>query len=78
MVAFDRVIVLEHKAVVGGLKCLYRITKRKQAHHTNYPLLDLAELLGCNYFEKLKVNGQQYTIVQFLMLTVLLRNITIN
>lgn len=51
------VVILEHEAVIGGFKCLYHLTKKEQAHHTNYAdLLELAELLGCQYFEKLKVN----------------------
>lgn len=45
--------VLEHEAVIVDFKCLYHLTKREQAHHTNFPeLLDLAELLGCDYFTK--------------------------
>ena len=41
MVAFEPTTVLEHEAVIGGFKYL---TKREQAHHTNFPeLLDLAE-----------------------------------
>lgn len=56
MTAFDPVINMEHDAILGGFKCLYFLTKREQAHHTNYPaLLDLAKLLGCDYFKKLKV-----------------------
>ena len=58
LVAFEPVVVLEHEAVIGAFKCLYHLTKREQSHHTNYPaLLDLAELLGCDYFEKLKMKG---------------------
>lgn len=54
MAAFDPVIVLY---------CLYYLTKREQAHHTNYPaLLELAELLGCDYFKKLKVNNCHATV----------------
>ena len=57
LAAFEPVVVLEHEAVIGGFKCLYHITKREQAHHTNYPaILELAELLGCEYFKKLKVS----------------------
>ena len=57
LVAFEPVIIFEHEAVIGGFKCLYHLTRKEQAHHTNYAdLLELAELLGCHYFEKLKVN----------------------
>lgn len=35
----------------------YEIAYHEIAYHTNYPkLLSLAELLGCDYFTKLKVN----------------------
>ncbi|XP_077088343.1 uncharacterized protein LOC143740185 [Siphateles boraxobius] len=55
LVAFEPVVVLEHEAVIGGFKCLYHTIKRKQPHHTNYPaLLEFAEILGCDYFKKLK------------------------
>ncbi|KAK5921451.1 hypothetical protein CgunFtcFv8_025156 [Champsocephalus gunnari] len=48
---------MEHEAVIGGFKCLYWLVKNEVAHHTNYPqLLSLAQLLGCDYFEKLKVD----------------------
>lgn len=62
--AFDPVIVLEHEADIGGVyKCLYYLTKREQAHHTNYPaLLELAELLGCDHFKKLKVKNYHATV----------------
>ncbi|KAI4818899.1 hypothetical protein KUCAC02_004190 [Chaenocephalus aceratus] len=58
----------EHEAVIGGFKCLSWLVKNKMAHHTNYPkLLSLAQLLGCDYFEKLKVdqrnNYQSHRIV---------------
>lgn len=54
--AFEPTITMEHEAVVGAFKCLYWLVKHEIAHHTNYPaLLDLAKLLGCQYFEKLKV-----------------------
>lgn len=56
LVAFEPNVILEHEAVIGGFKCLYHLVKKEQAHHTNYSdLLDLAELLGCDYFKKLKV-----------------------
>ncbi|KAI4822899.1 hypothetical protein KUCAC02_008420 [Chaenocephalus aceratus] len=62
LVAFDPVITLEHEAVIGGFKCLYLLTKKEHAHHTNYAdLLELAELLGCQYFEKLKIGKTNYT-----------------
>ncbi|KAK1876665.1 Zinc finger protein 862 [Dissostichus eleginoides] len=62
LVAFDPVITLEHEAVIGGFKCLYHLTKKEHAHHTNYAdLLELAELLGCQYFEKLKIGRTNYT-----------------
>lgn len=52
--AFDPVIVLEHEAVIGGFI---------NAHHTNYPaLLELAELLGCDHFKKLKVKNYHATV----------------
>ncbi|XP_034075010.1 E3 SUMO-protein ligase KIAA1586-like [Gymnodraco acuticeps] len=59
---------MEHEAVIGGFKCLYWLVKNEIAHHTNYPkLLSLAQLLGCDYFEKLKVdqrnNYQSHRIV---------------
>ncbi|KAK5878740.1 hypothetical protein CesoFtcFv8_024121 [Champsocephalus esox] len=50
-----------HEAVIGGFKCLYHLTKKEHAHHTNYAdLLELAELLGCQYFE-LKIGKNNYT-----------------
>ncbi|KAF3837753.1 hypothetical protein F7725_009521 [Dissostichus mawsoni] len=50
------------QAVIGGFKCLYHLTKKEHAHHTNYAdLLELAELLGCQYFEKLKIGRTNYT-----------------
>ena len=56
MNAFEPTVVVEHEAVIGGFKCLYWLIKNELAHHTNYPkLLSLAELLGCDYFRKLKV-----------------------
>ncbi|KAI2661119.1 Rho guanine nucleotide exchange factor 5 [Labeo rohita] len=37
--------------------CLYWLVKNEIAHHTNYgKLLSLAQLLGCDYFHKLKVD----------------------
>ncbi|KAK0134769.1 Zinc finger protein 862 [Merluccius polli] len=55
--SFEPTIVLEHEAIIGGFKCLYWLVKNEIAHHTNYPkLLTLAELLGCDYFEKLKID----------------------
>ncbi|KAK1877284.1 UDP-glucose 4-epimerase [Dissostichus eleginoides] len=52
-------VVLEHEAVVGAFKCLYWLIKHEIAHHTNYPaLLELANLLGCTYFDKLHI-GQE-------------------
>ncbi|KAF3855721.1 hypothetical protein F7725_016444 [Dissostichus mawsoni] len=57
MQAFEPTVIMEHEAVIGGFKCLYWLVKNEIAHHTNYPkLLSLAQLLGCDYFEKLKVN----------------------
>ncbi|KAM3838264.1 zinc finger protein 862-like [Diretmus argenteus] len=54
--AFEPVLRVEHEAVVGAFKCLYWLVKHEIAHHTNYPaLLELAELLGCDYFAKLKI-----------------------
>lgn len=56
MDSFEPTVVVEHEAVIGGFKCLYWLTKNEIAHHTNYSkLLGLAELLGCDYFRKLKV-----------------------
>lgn len=56
MNSFEPIVVVEHEAVIGGFKCLYWLIKNELAHHTNYPkLLGLAELLGCDYFRKLKV-----------------------
>ena len=58
MDSFEPTIVMEHKAIIGGFKCLYWLVKNEQAHHTHYPrLLNLAELLGCDYFKKLKVKN---------------------
>ncbi|XP_073672240.1 zinc finger protein 862-like [Paramisgurnus dabryanus] len=55
--AFEPNIIVEHEAIIGGFKCLYWLVKNEIAHHTNYPkLLSLAELLGCDYFKKLKVD----------------------
>ncbi|KAK5855574.1 hypothetical protein PBY51_007239 [Eleginops maclovinus] len=55
--AFQPVLNLEHEAIIGGFKCLYWLVKHEIAHHTNYPaLLDLADLLGCEYFAKLKID----------------------
>ncbi|KAL7373291.1 hypothetical protein ABVT39_003142 [Epinephelus coioides] len=57
MDAFEPTVVVEHEAVMGGFKCLYWLIKNELAHHTNYPkLLSLAELLGCDYFKKLKID----------------------
>ncbi|KAK1901674.1 Zinc finger protein 862 [Dissostichus eleginoides] len=68
MQAFEPTVIMEHEAVIGGFKCLYWLVKNEIAHHTNYPkLLSLAQLLGCDYFEKLKVdqrnNYQSHRIV---------------
>ncbi|KAK1897305.1 Zinc finger protein 862 [Dissostichus eleginoides] len=68
MQAFEPTVIMEHEAVIGGFKCLYWLVKNEMAHHTNYPkLLSLAQLLGCDYFEKLKVdqrnNYQSHRIV---------------
>lgn len=57
LAAFEPTVVLEHEAVVGAFKCLYWLIKHEIAHHTNYPaLLQLANLLGCTYFDKLNVS----------------------
>ncbi|KAK1903321.1 Zinc finger protein 862 [Dissostichus eleginoides] len=68
MQAFEPTVIMEHEAIIGGFKCLYWLVKNEMAHHTNYPkLLSLAQLLGCDYFEKLKVdqrnNYQSHRIV---------------
>lgn len=56
MNAFEPTVVVEHEAVISGFKYLYWLIKNKLARHTNYPkLLSLAELLGCDFFRKLKV-----------------------
>lgn len=56
METFDPIINIEHEAILGGFKCFYCLTKREQAHHTYYTaLLEPADLLGCDYFKKLKV-----------------------
>ncbi|XP_036975521.1 zinc finger protein 862-like isoform X3 [Acanthopagrus latus] len=57
MHAFEPIIIMEHEAVIGGFKCLYWLVKNEIAHHTNYgKLLSLAQLLGCDYFLKLKID----------------------
>lgn len=57
--SFEPTVILEHEAIIGGFKCLYWLMKNEIAHHTNYPkLLSLAMLLGCDYFEKLKVTSR--------------------
>ncbi|KAL0964157.1 hypothetical protein UPYG_G00319980 [Umbra pygmaea] len=54
--AFQPILNVEHEAIIGGFKCLYWLVKHDIATHTNYPaLLDLADLLGCEYFAKLKM-----------------------
>ncbi|KAF3859021.1 hypothetical protein F7725_021420 [Dissostichus mawsoni] len=59
LASFEPTVVLEHEAVVGAFKCLYWLIKHEIAHHTNYPaLLELANLLGCTYFDKLHI-GQK-------------------
>ncbi|KAK5925561.1 hypothetical protein CgunFtcFv8_018076 [Champsocephalus gunnari] len=66
MQAFEPTVIMEHEAVIGGFKCLYWLVKNEMGHHTNYPSC-LAQLLGCDYFEKLKVdqrnNYQSHRIV---------------
>ncbi|KAL1251696.1 hypothetical protein QQF64_019492 [Cirrhinus molitorella] len=55
--SFEPTVVLEHEVVVGAFKCLYWLIKHEIAHHTNYSaLLQLANLLGCTYFDKLNVS----------------------
>ncbi|KAL7383107.1 hypothetical protein ABVT39_004870 [Epinephelus coioides] len=55
--AFEPVINMEHEAIIGGFKCLYWLLKHEIAHHTNYgALLELAKLLGCDYFSKLQID----------------------
>lgn len=57
MNAFMPVIIVEHEAVIGGFKCLYRLVIGWITHYTNYgKLLSLAQLLGCDYFLNVKVN----------------------
>ncbi|KAK5852473.1 hypothetical protein PBY51_023938 [Eleginops maclovinus] len=68
MQAFEPTVIIEYEAVIGVFKCLYWLVKKEIVHHTNYPkLLSLAQLLGCDYFEKLKVdhinNYQSHRIV---------------
>ncbi len=47
----------EHKVIIGDFKCLYCLLKYKIAPHTNNgALLDLAKLLGCDYFSELQVH----------------------
>ncbi|KAL7390376.1 hypothetical protein ABVT39_020024 [Epinephelus coioides] len=60
MNAFEPTV--EHEAVIGGFKCFYWLIKNKLARHTNCPkLLSLAELLGCDFFRKLKIDqGKNY------------------
>ncbi|KAF4114126.1 hypothetical protein G5714_004349 [Onychostoma macrolepis] len=57
MDSFELTVVLEHEAVIGGF------IKHELAHHTNYSkLLSLAELSGCDYFRKLKIDQRnKYT-----------------
>lgn len=56
MDTFEPAVVVDHEEIIGGFMCLYWLIKNELAHHTNYPkLLSLAEVLGCNYFRKLKV-----------------------
>lgn len=53
--AIEPVWTVEHEAVVSGFKRIYWLVKHEIAHYTNYPaLLELSELLGCNYFAKPK------------------------
>lgn len=67
--ALQPILNLEHEAIMGGFKCLYWLVKQELAHHTNYvALLELTNLLGCDYFAKLKVgfkNAKYYFCVWF-------------
>lgn len=57
MQAFEPTIIIKHEAIIGAFKCLYWLVKNEIAHHINYPKqLSLAQLLGCDYFDKLKLN----------------------
>ncbi|KAI4800828.1 hypothetical protein KUCAC02_007057, partial [Chaenocephalus aceratus] len=47
---FEPTVIMQHEAVIGGFTCLYEM-----AHPTNYPQL-FSSALGCDYFEKLKVD----------------------
>lgn len=45
---------------MGGFKRMHWLVKHEITHHTDYPaLLDLAKLLGCENFGKLKIGIMQ-------------------
>ena len=64
--AFQDVVSLEMKAVIGCCKCVLFLCKQEIAHTTTYPqLLALAESLGCDYFRALNVGkNAKYTSPQ--------------
>ncbi|KAL3064913.1 hypothetical protein OYC64_001027 [Pagothenia borchgrevinki] len=75
LVSFEPTVVLEHEAVVGALNRLYWLIKHEITHHTNYPAsLELANLLGCTYFDKLnigyKTNYRSHRIIDEILATV--------
>lgn len=48
--AFDTVVSLQKKALVGHLKCMYFLGKQEIAHTTNFtPLVNLCKSLGATY-----------------------------
>ena len=67
MNSFEPIIIMEHEAVIGRFKCLYWLVKIEIAHHPNYgKLLSLAQLLGCDFFEKLKHKLNKFRTLHFI------------
>ena len=64
--AFQDVVTLEMKAVIGCCKCIHFLCKQEISHTTTYPhLLTLVESLGCEYFRVLNIGrNAKYTSPQ--------------
>ena len=63
VMAFQRVVSAERKAMIGVLKCMYFLTKQEIPHTTNFvPLCNLCKLLGLEYLQDLQHGANaQYT-----------------
>ena len=59
--AFQEAISQEHRAVIGGLNCMYFLIRNEISHTTNFSgLIDLAIDLGSDYLCTLRQSGNAH------------------